>query len=107
MTDLEGRNGKGRTDVVDEAAIARQAQQFADNFREARLRKGLSQTAISKAAKVHQGHISTIERGGSNPSLELMLRLAAAVREPLAELLLPRRTRLTTPPPDQHQPQGS
>ena len=105
--DRKGRSGKGRTDVVDEAANARQAQQFADNFREARLRKGLSQTAVSKAAKVHQGHLSTIERGESNPSLALMLRLAAAVREPLAELLLPPRTRLTTPPADQLPPQGS
>lgn len=104
--DREGGNGRGRIDVVDEAAIARQAQQFAENLREARLRKGLSQTAVSKAANVHQGHVSTIERGGSNPSLDLMLRLAAAVREPLAELLLPPRTRLTTPA-DQHPPQGS
>ena len=105
--DRTGGNGRGRADVVDEAAIARQAQLFAENFREARLRKGLSQTAVSKAANVHQGHVSTIERGGANPSLDIMLRLAAAVREPLVELLLPPRTRLTTPQADQLPPQGS
>lgn len=103
--DLEGANGKGRT-LVDEATIARQAQQFGENFRQARMRKGLSQSAVSRAASIDQSHVSGIERGRSNPSLELMLRLAAAVREPLADLLSPPRARLTTAQ-DEHPPPGS
>ena len=87
MTDLEGANGRGRTVEVDEAAIERAAQQFADNLRSARRSKGLTQTAISKAAKVNQGHYSEVERGVCKPSLGVMLRLAAAIGEPLSHLL--------------------
>lgn len=87
MTDLEGANGRGRTVEVDEAAIERAALQFAVNFRSARKRKGLTQTEISNAAKVNQGHVSEVERGVCNPSLGVMLRLAAAIGEPLSYLL--------------------
>ena len=87
MLDLEGANGRGRTVEVDEAAIERAARQFAVNFRSARQSKRLTQTEISKASGVNQGHVSEVERGVCSPSLGVMLRLAAAIGEPLSHLL--------------------
>ena len=62
---------------------------FARNLRRARLAAGLSQQEVHARTGVAQRHISEIERGLRNPSLDLMASLAHAVGKPLHRLLTP------------------
>jgi transcriptional regulator with XRE-family HTH domain len=54
-------------------------QQFAQNLREARLRRGLSQEALGAASDLHRTEISLLERAGREPRLTTILRLARAL----------------------------
>jgi len=45
----------------------------------ARARAGLSQTELAKLTNIDQSDISKIERGASNPSVQLIARIAAAL----------------------------
>jgi transcriptional regulator with XRE-family HTH domain len=49
---------------------------FGDLLREARLDQGLSQDALAAAAELHHTHISLLERGRRDPTLETLVRLA-------------------------------
>jgi transcriptional regulator with XRE-family HTH domain len=49
---------------------------FGDLLRKARLDQGLSQDALAAAAKLHHTHISLLERGRRDPTLETLVRLA-------------------------------
>lgn len=59
---------------------------FGENFRKARTKRGLSQRNIHRLTGVAQSHISEIETGSSNISIDTMVKLASAVDEPLWKL---------------------
>jgi transcriptional regulator with XRE-family HTH domain len=52
---------------------------LAKNVRRLRLARGLSQEALAADAGLHQGLISEIENEASNPELDTIGRLAAAL----------------------------
>jgi DNA-binding XRE family transcriptional regulator len=53
----------------------------------ARYRRGLSQAAVSKRAGIHPTYLSRIERGKVHPTVRTAMRLAAALRMSLNDLL--------------------
>jgi transcriptional regulator with XRE-family HTH domain len=53
--------------------------QFAQNLRAARRRRGLSQEALAAAADLHRTEVSLLERGGREPRLTTIVRLARAL----------------------------
>ena len=75
--------------MADGKTIAPERQVFAENFRQARIAAGLSQTDVHRRTGLTQAYISEIETCVSNPSLEIMAKLAGAVGIPLHELLKP------------------
>ena len=54
-------------------------EQFAQNLRAARRRRGLSQEALAAAADLHRTEVSLLERGGREPRLTTLVRLARAL----------------------------
>ena len=60
---------------------------FAENLREARLAKGLSQEALAEMATLHRTYVGSVERAERNVSIDNIERLAAAVGVALPELL--------------------
>jgi transcriptional regulator with XRE-family HTH domain len=61
-------------------------QVFGRNFRTARERLRLSQRDVHQITGVAQSHISEIETGQSNISVDTMVKLANTVRKPLWKL---------------------
>ncbi|MDQ3094383.1 MAG: helix-turn-helix domain-containing protein [Actinomycetota bacterium] len=55
------------------------ATAFGARLREVRHARGLSQEALAHAASLYPTYISNCERGYSAPTLETLLRLAAAL----------------------------
>jgi transcriptional regulator with XRE-family HTH domain len=53
----------------------------------ARRRRALTQTALARRINGHQMTISRLERGVSQPSLRMLLRLTKALGVPLTDLL--------------------
>lgn len=62
-------------------------QIFADNLRRARVAAGLSQEELADAAEVDRTYVSALERCRYAASLDVMERLAAALRVTPASLL--------------------
>ena len=62
---------------------------FGQNFRKARARIGLSQRDVHRLTGVAQSHISEIETGTSNISIDTMVKLATVVNQPLWKLFRP------------------
>lgn len=62
---------------------------FGRNFRAAREKLHLSQRDIHQLTGVAQSHISEIETGQSNISVDTMVKLAAIVKKPLWKLFRP------------------
>lgn len=62
-------------------------QQFAYNLRSERQRRGLSQEALGFACGLHRTEISLLERGGRDPRLDTLVRLARALEITAARLL--------------------
>jgi transcriptional regulator with XRE-family HTH domain len=62
---------------------------FGQNFRNARARIGLSQRDVHRLTGVAQSHISEIETGTSNISIDTMVKLATVVNQPLWRLFRP------------------
>jgi len=62
---------------------------FGQNFRKARARIGLSQRDVHGLTGVAQSHISEIETGTSNISIDTMVKLATVVNQPLWKLFRP------------------
>ena len=62
---------------------------FGQNFREARMRVGLSQRDVHRLTGVAQSHISEIETGVSNISIDTMVKLSTTVKRPLWKLFKP------------------
>ncbi|MGB0086691.1 MAG: helix-turn-helix transcriptional regulator [Rhodomicrobiaceae bacterium] len=62
---------------------------FGQNFRQARIKAGLSQRDVHRKTGVAQSHISEIETGVSNISIDTMVKLAVIVKRPLWKLFRP------------------
>jgi DNA-binding XRE family transcriptional regulator len=62
---------------------------FGRNFRSAREKLSLSQRDIHQLTGVAQSHISEIETGQSNISVDTMVKLATIVKKPLWKLFRP------------------
>ena len=62
---------------------------LASNLKVIRKAKGLAQERLALDAGVDRTVVSTIERGVTNPSLEILLRLANHLDVHVGQLLLP------------------
>lgn len=60
---------------------------LATNIREARKLRGLSQEALADGAGIDRTYVSGIERATRNPSLNLIIKLAACLKCEPSELL--------------------
>jgi transcriptional regulator with XRE-family HTH domain len=54
-------------------------QAFAENMRQARKRRGLTQERVAFACRLHRTEISLLERGERDPRLSTIVRLARAL----------------------------
>ena len=61
-------------------------RQFAARLRALRHARGWSQEKLAEEADMHRTYLAGIERGVRNPSLRNLIKLARALRTPLAEL---------------------
>ena len=66
---------------------------FGHNFRLARMKIGLSQRDVHRMTGVAQSHISEIETGISNISIDTMVKLATVVKKPLWKLFRPKASK--------------
>jgi transcriptional regulator with XRE-family HTH domain len=60
---------------------------FGKHLKELRSAAGLSQEALAEKAGLHRNYIGHIERGEKTASLDVLVRLAAAFKLSLPELL--------------------
>ncbi|MBS1845666.1 MAG: helix-turn-helix transcriptional regulator [Actinobacteria bacterium] len=60
--------------IYEDAELASRA--FGDRMRELRAREGISQDGLAHASGIHSTSIGRIERGGREPRLTTILRLA-------------------------------
>ena len=60
---------------------------FAANLRRERRRVGLSQEALAAASGLHRTEVSLLERGGRDPRLSTVVRVADALGVPPPALL--------------------
>ena len=63
------------------------AQHLARNLASLRHTRSLTQGALAKAAEVPRSTIATLESGAGNPSLAVLVKVAAALGVPIDELL--------------------
>ena len=61
--------------------------QFADNLRRLRRQAGMSQEELADACGVHRTEVSLLERGGRDPRLTTLVRLARGLNLPTVALL--------------------
>jgi transcriptional regulator with XRE-family HTH domain len=73
-----GGTDKGRT---------RRQAEFGDRVRTRRHELGLSQEALALKAGINRTYIASLESGQRNPSLELIAKLAAAMKIDAADLV--------------------
>ena len=73
-----GGTDKGKSD--------RQVE-FGDRIRTQRQRLDLSQEALAHLAGINRTYVASLETGQRNPSLDLMARLALALKMDLGELV--------------------
>lgn len=64
---------------------------LARNVREIREQRGWSQEELGDLADVHRTYVSQVERGIRNPTIEIVARLAKALKVSAADLLQQRR----------------
>ena len=73
------------------------SQAFGIVLREQRLQASLSQEALAHASEVHRTYVSLIERGIRHPTLDIVFRLAEALKVAPSELVAATETRLKRP----------
>jgi transcriptional regulator with XRE-family HTH domain len=64
-------------------------KRFGERVRLRRKELGISQPQLSEKTGIAASHISNVESGWSNPSLELMARLVRALDVELCDMLKP------------------
>ncbi len=76
-----------------ETNVTRAIQQLVgDNVRQLRERRGWTQDQLANASSLHVTYVSGIERGRRNVTIDVVARLAEALRVRPAELLRERRS---------------
>jgi transcriptional regulator with XRE-family HTH domain len=75
----------------DATTDARASEHLAHNVRELRSARGLSQVRAAERAGIPRGTWATVEIGGSNPTLNVLLGIASALQVSLEELVSPPR----------------
>jgi transcriptional regulator with XRE-family HTH domain len=73
--------------VLDQKHLESIASDVAELLRKERKRRQLSMSAVAEQAGLSQQMVSYVERGLRNPTLDTLLRMAAAMKLDLAELL--------------------
>jgi len=68
------------------------ATNLADNIRQLRSVRGLTQQQLATAAEVPRPTVAHLESGGANPTLAVLLRVGAALQVTVEELIAPPRT---------------
>ena len=63
------------------------SKRLGENIKKIRIKKKLSQGAISRLLEVDKGYVSNIENGKKNPTLATIEKLAAALGVSADELL--------------------
>ena len=58
------------------------------NLRRSRVSRGLSQEQLAVDAAVNRTYVSSVERAGENPTIEVLERLAKALSIDLADLFV-------------------
>jgi len=81
-----------------------QRQRFAANLRSCRQAQGLSQEELAAGCEIHRTEVSLLERGGREPRLEMLVKLARALDTTPEALLegiswLPKSRRFKIEPP--------
>ncbi len=77
--------------MVDDTTRQEAAEHLAQNVRQLRDARGLSQQQLARLSGVPRATWATIEAGGSNPTLAVLLKAAAALQVSLEELVGPPR----------------
>ncbi len=67
--------------------IQEQRKLFAKRLYELRRARGVSQEKLAETANVHRNYVGTLERALQSPSLDVVCRLAHALKVRPAELL--------------------
>jgi transcriptional regulator with XRE-family HTH domain len=62
-------------------------QKVAGNVKRMRIARGLSQQVLADKAKIHRVYLAKIEGGARTPSLEMLDRLAKALKVKVGKLL--------------------
>jgi len=62
-------------------------RQFGDAIRKKREALGLSQEKLAEIADCHRNYVGKVERGEQNISLDMIVRLAKAMRSTIGDLL--------------------
>ena len=70
---------------------------FSSVLRELRLQRGFSQEALAFESGVHRTFVSQLERGIKTPSLQTVIKLAAALGTSLGEFVTLVEQRLSRP----------
>lgn len=73
--------------MLDQKHLQTIASRVAELLRKERQRRQLSMSAVAERAGLSQQMVSYVERGLRNPTLDTLLRMAAAMKLDLAELL--------------------
>jgi len=85
---------------MNDRALREMGGNLARNLKEIRELRGLTQLQLAKLCELPRSTIANVETGGSNPTLAVLARLAAALRLSLEELLAKPRVRCELFPPD-------
>lgn len=64
-------------------------QKFAENLRQLREDRGLTQEELAEKANLHRTYVGSVERGERNVTIDSMQRLADALDVPVWSLLHP------------------
>jgi transcriptional regulator with XRE-family HTH domain len=69
------------------------------NLRRLRVERELSQEALANDAEVDRSYVGRLERAVENPTVDLLDKLAEALRVDLLEFFRPRRSGVSFPKP--------
>ncbi len=73
--------------MLDKAEQEKVNRRFAGNLRRIREGRGLSQEALADLAGIHRTEASLLERAGREPRIGTLVKLAAALEVPMADLI--------------------
>ncbi|OIR08993.1 HTH-type transcriptional regulator SinR [mine drainage metagenome] len=71
--------------------MAQVCRVLGDNVKALRLVQGLSQEALALEAGLDRTYISQIERGVSNPSVLVLLKIAAVLKAEVSDLFIKKK----------------